>query len=705
MSATLLVEIFCEELPPKALKRLGEAFGEGVVSGLAKREMVPSSVSWRWFATPRRLAVMVSDVKAHSEPRSIEVKLMPASVGLDAYGKPTAALLKKLESSGLAGIDTARLTKRVEGKAEMLFADAKTPAVPLSQALQGALDEAISGLPIPKVMSYQLADGETTVRFVRPAHGLVALHGHDVVPVKALGLESGRITHGHRFQGARDVPLADGADYEAQLRTKGGVIADFAQRRADIVAQLDARAKASNSTLGPAQAYEALLDEVTALVEMPTVYVGTFEADFLAVPSECLALTMRQNQKYFPLFDAAGKLTNRFLIVSNLRVDDPAEIVRGNERVVRARLADARFFFETDKKVKLADRVPQLASIVYQNKLGTLFDRVERLRRLAARIQSMLPRGEKGRPYADRAALLAKADLATLMVGEFPELQGVMGKYYAEADGEEPSIVRAIEQHYWPRFSGDRLPVGDVSVAVALADKLEAIVGMFGIGQQPTGDKDPLALRRHAIGIVRILIEGDFDLPLHQLVAHAFDVFPAGMLGGAHADVESFLRERLRGYLREQGYSANEVEAVLCMDPVRLSPIPKQLAAIRDFMKLPEAESLAAANKRVANILRQAAAKGEAFGNADAGALVEQAELDLFRDLSTASRAAKPLFDKGDYSGYLSAFAMLKEPVDRFFDQVMVMVDDANLRRNRLALLSDLRGEMNRVADVSKLAA
>jgi glycyl-tRNA synthetase beta chain len=414
---------------------------------------------------------------------------------------------------------------------------------------------------------------------------------------------------------------------------------------------------------------------------------------------------MQQNQKYFPLMGAEGKLLPKFLIVSNLRLDDARNIVQGNERVVRPRLADARFFFETDKKVKLADRVPQLGSIVYHNKLGTQLERVERLRRLASRIQSMLPRGEKGRPYADRAALLAKADLVTLMVGEFPELQGIMGKYYAEADGEEPSVVRAIEQHYWPRFSGDQLPVGDVSIAVALADKLEAIAGMFGIGQQPTGDKDPLALRRHAIGIIRILVEGGFDLALDVLVSHAFEVFPRGMIGDAHADVQVFVHERLRGYLREQGYSANEVESVLSMNPVRLSPIPKQLAAVRDFMKLPEAESLVAANKRVANILRQASGKGESFANAEVNALKEPAELQLFNSLATASRVAESLFDKEDYSGYLTAFAMLKGPVDKFFEDVMVMVEDSILRKNRLALLADLRVAMNRVADISKLAA
>ena len=705
MSAPLLVELLCEELPPKALERLGAAFAEGLRAGLAKRGLVEEPGDALAFSTPRRLAMGLRRVRAASEPRAIEQKLMPASVGLDAGGKPTPALEKKLAALGLAGIDPGKLKKRVDGKSETLFVDSTTPAVPLAQALQAALDETLAALPIPKVMSYQLADGVTTVNFVRPAHGLVALHGADVVPIAALGLTAGRATRGHRFQGAGRIELTRADDYERALGEEGGVVASYARRRDDILAQLEKNAQALGLTLGPREGYAALLDEVTALVERPTVYPGAFDREFLAVPAECLTLTMRQNQKYFPLFDAGGKLADRFLIVSNMRLEDPAAIVTGNERVVRPRLADARFFFETDKKTKLEDRVPQLDAIVHHNKLGSQGDRVKRLRKLAIRIQEQLPRGAKGKEYADRAAKLAKADLVTLMVGEFPELQGTMGKYYAEADGEERSVVRAIEQHYWPRFAGDQLPVGDVSVAVALADKLEAIAGMFGIGQQPTGDKDPFALRRHALGIVRILIEGNVDLSIHDLVNFAFESFPRGLLGDAHPDVQLFIHERLRSYLREKGFSANEVEAVLSMSPVRFTPIPKQLEAVRVFMKLPEAESLAAANKRVANILKQAEAKGESFENAQPHELKEDAERGLRAELTSVAAIAKGLYDQGDYSGYLTAFAKLKAPVDRFFDEVMVMVDDESLRRSRLALLADLRSAMNRVADISKLAS
>lgn len=703
--AALLVELFCEELPPRALQRLGEAFAQGLAAGLRKRGLLGERAAVRAFATPRRLAALFGDVDGVAPDSAFEERLMPVSVGLDAHGEATPALRKKLAARQLAHVGVAELERVNDGKVDQLVYRGVAKGLVLQEALQVALEEAIAGLPIPKVMSYQLADGETTVRFVRPAHGLVALHGVEVVGVGVLGLQAGRVLHGHRFQGEHDITLEKADDYEARLEAPGGVMADFGKRREAIRGGLEVAASSAHASLGREADYATLLDEVTALVEMPTVYTGTYDAEFLSVPAECLVLTMRQNQKYFPLFDAAGRLTNRFLIVSNMRLADPGNIVRGNERVVRARLADARFFYETDKKMRLADRVPQLASIVYHNKLGTQLDRVERIRLLAVRIQARLPRGEKGRPYADRAAHLAKADLVTLMVGEFPELQGVMGRYYAEADGEEPSVVRAIEQHYWPRFSGDKLPTGDASVAVALADKLEAIAGMFGIGQQPTGDKDPFALRRHAIGVIRILVEGNLDLRLDTIVNFAFDVFPRGMVGKANTDVYAFMHERLRGYLREQGYTANEVESILSNNPMQLNPIPRQLAAIRAFMKLPEAESLAAANKRVANILRQAATKGESFGKVERSELREPAEIALFDRLSAASKAAKPLFERGDYEGYLRSFAVLKVPVDAFFDAIMVMVEDAAVRRGRLALLADLQREMNLIADISKLAA
>ncbi len=551
-------------------------------------------------------------------------------------------------------------------------------------------------------MNYQLADGTTTVKFIRPAHALVALHGKKVLDVSVLGLAAGRITHGHRFQGAKNIALVRADEYETRLEQEGRVIADFDKRRAEVSRQLAHNAAALKASLGPDEDVAPLLDEVTGLVELPTVYVGEFEPEFLGLPQECLILTMRQNQKYFPLFDAGGKLTNKFLIVSNMRLADPKNIVAGNQRVIRPRLADARFFLETDKKTKLADRVPQLASVVYHNKLGSQLDRVGRVRALVGAIAQMIGADPL---LADRAALLAKADLVTSMVGEFPELQGIMGRYYALADGEDAGVADAIDQHYRPRFAGDALPGGEIATALALADKLEMLAGMFGIGQQPTGDKDPFALRRHALGVIRMLIEGKLSVSLHDLINAAFSVFPRGMIGDTHTNLQEFIFERLRSYLREAGYTANEIEAVLCMRPVQLHQVPLQLAAVRAFASLPEAESLAAANKRVVNILKQAEAKGESFNGAQAEALTETAERDLFNALAMATKNAIPLLHKGDYTGYLKAFAVLKSPVDAFFDSVMVMVEDAAVRQNRLALLADLRQEMNRIADISKLAA
>jgi len=708
--ATLLLELLCEELPPKALRRMGEAFAEALANGLRKRQLLGAASAVRSLATPRRLAAEITDVKAACEPRAVELKLMPAAVGLDASGKATPALAKKLEAAGLAGLDPAKLKKRLDGKSEMLFADSTTPAVPLAAALQGALDEAIAQLPIPKLMSYQLADGVTTVQFVRPVHGLLALHGGEVVPVTALGLRSGRSTRGHRFQGTAQLDIATAAEYESRLERDGNVLADFQRRRRAILDQLQARAAEAGASLGGGGEVDALLDEVTALVEMPTVYVGTFEPAFLSVPAECLVLTMRQNQKYFPLFDAGGKLTNRFLIVSNMRLADPSNVVRGNERVVRPRLADARFFFETDRKVKLAERVAQLASIVYHNKLGTQRDRIDRLVSLATRIQEGLPRGAGGIEWAVRAAYLAKADLVTLMVGEFPELQGVMGRYYAEADGEPPSVARAVEQHYWPRFAGDALPTGDASIAVALADRLDALVGMFSIGQVPTGDKDPFALRRAALGIVRILMETKpaLAMPLRPLLRAAAGTLkvPPAAAESLVSSVEAFIRERLANLMRERGYSANEVAAVLEAQgaesmPDRLDLVPMKLEAVRAFSKLPEAESLAAANKRIQNILR----KSPLPAGAAYAVLKLPEETQLQRSLTTVSSIVNDLFDAGDFKGSLTAVAGLRSDVDTFFEKVLVNAEDPAVRNSRLKLLNDLLQPMNKVADISKLAA
>jgi glycyl-tRNA synthetase beta chain len=699
-AANLLVELFVEELPPKALKKLGEAFAAVLAESLVAQGLAETNAAVSHFASPRRLGVHVENVLACAAEKSVSTKLMPVAVGLDAAGNATPALLKRLAALGADAGAASQLRRAADGKNEALFYDSVAAGVTLVEGLQLALEHAMAKLPIPKVMTYPLADGWTTVNFVRPVHGLVALHGADIVPVSVLGLTAGRNTQGHRFEArVSPVVLASADSYAAQLKDEGAVIASFAERRAEIVRQLQAAA----APLGfkPVDD-DALLDEVTALVERPNVLLGTFETAFLDVPPECLILTMKANQKYFPLLDATGKLTNQFLIVSNISPVDASAVIQGNERVVRPRLADAKFFFDQDRKKALDSRVLGLAKVVYHNKLGTQGERVTRVQAIARAIGQQIG-GESLALQADQAALLAKADLLTDMVGEFPELQGIMGRYYAQHDGLADDIAFAIEDHYKPRFAGDELPRNDVGVCMALADKLETLVGMFGIGQVPTGDKDPFALRRHALGVLRILIGKSLPLSLFDLVNVSFAAFPSGLLGDAHTAVETFAFERLDGLMREQGYSANEVEAVLCMRPVRIDIVPLQLLAVRAFAALPEAPALAAANKRVGNILKKA--EGEVGGVADPALCVEAAETALFAALGEIAPRADAAFAAGDYTASLQALAALKSPVDAFFDHVMVNADDPALKANRLALLNQLHQTMNRVADISRLAA
>jgi len=696
----LLVELFTEELPPKALKKLGEAFAAALAESLVAQGLAEADATVVNFASPRRLGAHVASVLARAADKPVSTKLMPVSVGLDAAGQPTPALVKRLAALGLDATAVASLRHEGEGKPAALFHDSVAPGATLAEGLQKALEAAMTRLPIPKVMSYQLADGWTTVNFVRPVHGLVALHGAEVVPVSVLGLQAGRVTQGHRFEAKQSmITLRDADSYAAQLADEGAVIAGFADRRAEIVRQL--QAAAAPLGLKPVDD-DALLDEVTALVEKPNVLVGRFEAAFLDVPQECLILTMKANQKYFPLLDAAGTLTNQFLIVSNIAPADPSAVVGGNERVVRPRLADAKFFFDQDRRKTLDSRVLGLAKVVYHNKLGTQGERVTRVQAIARAIGERLG-GEALALQADQAALLAKADLLTDMVGEFPELQGIMGRYYAQHDGLADDIAFAIEDHYKPRFAGDALPRNPVGVCVALADKLETLVGLFGIGQIPTGDKDPFALRRHALGMLRILIEKALPLSLFDLINVAFAAFPPGMLGRAHTDTETFVFDRLSGLMRDQGYSTGEVDAVLCMRPVQIMLVPKQLGAVHAFAVLPESESLAAANKRVGNILKKA--EGQVGVQVDPARFVEDAEKALFAALGDIAPQADAAFEAGDYTASLQKLAALKAPVDAFFDTVMVNADDPGLRANRLALLNQLHRTMNRVADLSRLAA
>lgn len=695
---SLLVELLVEELPPKSLRKLGEAFGSLLVEGLRARGLVGADGVATTFATPRRLALHLTGVAERAADQQVRIKLVPVAVGLDAGGNATPVLLKKLAAVGAAGTPPAALVRAVDGKAETLFLDKIEPGASLAAGLQQALDDAIARLPIPKVMTWQQADGWTNVKFVRPVHRLVALHGADVVPVRALGLAAGRTTAGHRFEALTPtVELRDADAYAQQLAQEGAVVASFAERRAEIERQLLAAAK----PLGLVPLDDAaLLDEVTALVERPNVLLCRFDPEFLAVPQECLILTMKQHQKYFPLLDAQGRLTDRFLVVSNIRPADASAVVAGNERVVRPRLADAKFFFDQDRKKKLLDRLPGLGKVVYQQQLGTQADRVERLCTLAAGIGTAIG-GESLAREARRAASLAKADLLTEMVGEFPELQGVMGSYYARHDGEPAAIAEAIEDHYKPRFAGDALPRHPVGLCVALADKLEALVGLFGIGQVPTGDKDPFGLRRQALGVVRMLVDKALPLELPSLIALAVPTFGA-RIQDPTAAVQEFVFDRLASSLRDQGYTAQEIDAVLSLRPSLLADVPRRLAAVRAFTALPEAQALAAANKRIGNILKKS-------GDAAPGAvrpdlLREPQERALHEALLRVAAIANPKFDAGDHQGGLVACAALREPVDAFFDAVMVNAEDPALRQNRLALLGALHALMNRIADLSRLA-
>lgn len=692
--ATLLVELLTEELPPKVLPRLGETFAAKIFEGLRAHDLVAEDREFRWFAAPRRLATTVPTVRATARSREITEKIMPVLVALDADGRPTPALLKKLEAKGIAADAVASFERRMDGKAEALFYTREEAGAVLDDVLAAIVQNAVKALPIPKLMRWGAGDAQ----FVRPVHKLSMLHGERVVPGCVLDLDSDRVTRGHRFMSRGDIALATAEAYEPTLLAEGKVIPDFVERRTEIERQLVETALAQGASLGE---YADLLDEVTALVEHPTVYVGEFEAEFLAVPQECLILTMRANQKYFPLFDAGGTLLNRFLIVSNMRLADPTNIVTGNQRVVRPRLSDARFFFEQDRKHTLESRLPRLAPVVYHNKLGSQLERVERLERLAGSIAAKL-HGDVS--AAARTARLAKADLVTDMVGEFPELQGIMGRYYALNDREGDVVADAIQSHYQPRFAGDALPAGNVACAVALADKLDALVGFFGIGQLPTGDKDPFGLRRAALGVLRILIETPLPLDLAALIADTAQGFKPGLLtaAGFEAQLLDFMFERLRNLLRDAGHAVDVVDAVLALRPLRVDLVPAKLDAVRMFRGLPEAEALAAANKRIVNILKKA--EGE-LPEPDVALLQEDAERALFHAVVEVAPLVRSHVANEDYTDALCALAGLRAAVDRFFDDVMVMAEEPLTRQNRLALLRQLAGLMNQVADLSRLSA
>ncbi len=698
----LLVELFVEELPPKALKKLGEAFAATLYETLKAQGLAAADSAVTPYASPRRLAVQVAKVAAQAADKPVSHKLMPVSVALTADGQATPALQKKLAALGLDASVLPQLKRAPDGKAEALFFDTVVPGATLAAGLQKALDEALARLPIPKVMTYQLADGWSSVNFVRPAHALVALHGDEVVPVSALGLSAGRDTQGHRFEAAcHPVSIRNADSYAAQMAEEGAVIAGFADRRADIERQLAAAAaKVGGGELGQYQPIDddALLDEVTALVERPNVLLCRFEPEFLEVPQECLILTMKANQKYFPLLDASGRLTNQFLVVSNISPADPSAVIGGNERVVRPRLADAKFFVDQDRKKPLSSRVEALDKVVYHNKLGSQGARIRRLMKLAGAIADKLGSDSE---LATRAAQLAKADLVTDMVGEFPELQGIMGLYYALHDGEDPRVAQAIADHYKPRFAGDELAGDNIGLAVALAERLDSLVGIFGIGAIPTGDKDPFALRRAALGVLRMLMEKALPLDLMQLLELARAQFdPEQIAASVALDVFQFMQDRLRVYLKDQGRAPDQVEAVVVQAPTRIDRVPARLDAVAAFGALPESEALAAANKRIQNILKKA---GEVGDRVEVALLAEDAEKSLFEAVTVLAPLVETDLMNLDFTGALMRLAALKAPVDHFFDEVMVMAEEPLVRANRLGLLNTLGRLMNSVADIGQL--
>ena len=688
MNHSLLIELHTEELPPKSLKALSESFANSILAALKEQAFASANSLCTPYATPRRLALLISEVAAQQPDRVIEKKGPAVASGVDAEGKPTKALEGFMRS---AGVSFEQLQKTSDGKAEYFVARLEKKGEALDAHLAEIVTQALKKLPIPKLMRW----GDSDVQFVRPVHSLILLHGDRVVAGEVLGLTSGNTTHGHRFMSNGEIRIDNAGEYDAKLKA-GKVIASFEERRNAIAAQLDAKAAELTASMHPA---EGLLDEVTSLVEWPAIYVGEFENEYLDVPQECLILTMQQNQKYFPLFDSTGKLLNKFLIVSNMVVADPKHIVEGNARVVRPRLSDARFFYNQDRKEGFASRAMKLGSVVYHNKLGTLADRAQRLGRIARRTAEMLGADAN---LADRAALFCKIDLLTDMVGEFPELQGIMGRYYALHEGAMPAVADAIEQHYRPRFAGDVLPQGPIACATALADKLDSLVGFFGIGQLPTGDKDPFGLRRAALGVLRILMETPLPLDLGKLVEVAKEALTHQ---GVHLEeldepLLAFLFDRLRGLLRDAGYAQEVIEAVLAQRPTRIDLIPLKLDAVRSFLNLPEALALAAANKRIGNILKKAEG---ALPKPNPALLQDDAEKALYDKVQAIAPLVTTHVASENYADALKALASVRSEVDQFFDKVMVNVDDPALRGNRLSLLKALFDQLNAVADISKL--
>ena len=694
----LLIELLTEELPPKSQKQLGVAFAKSVKEFLVKHHLANETSEDSVFSTPRRIGIYLKDVKDEAANQNTSIKLMPASIGFDVSGKPTEALLKKLHGIGLDQKAVSLIIKKNESNNEVLYIDKDVEGAKLKDIIAECISSSLTRLPIKKMMSYQLSDGWTTVNFVRPAHGLIILHGANIIKTNVLGIESNRSTLGHRFESKKEVIEIQHADeYKEQMKAEGNVIVSFEERKTLIKNSLNDKATNLSNQLTPIND-EDLLEEVTALVEYPNVLVGEFESKFLEVPQECLILTMKANQKYFPLIDKNNKLANQFLIVSNISPKNSTLIIQGNEKVIRPRLSDAEFFYTQDKKKPLKDYLSQLQHIVYHNKLGTQSERSERVKMIASLIVKNLNQSK----LLDAVLLasdLSKADLSTNMVGEFPELQGIMGRYYALNEKISEEVAFAIEDHYKPRFSGDTLPRNPVGDIVAIADKIETLIGLFSIGEKPTGDKDPFALRRQVIGIIRILTEKNIGLNLNTTIS---DSIKATKLAESK-DLNSFIYDRISNFFKDQGYAALDIEAVLAIDSGLISEIPKRLNAIKEFSQLPESKDLASANKRVGNILKKADFKSAL--KIDPALLKDIAEVNLYKTLDLVDAEARKEYLANNYSSSLKLLCKLKNPIDQFFNDVMVNVEDESLKMNRLALLEKLYSAMNLVADLSKLSS
>ena len=691
---TLLIEFITEELPPISLKELGEKFGQLITEGLQEQNLIKHD-DMRVFSTPRRLGVKILNVAEKSENQKKLIKLMPAKIGFNEQSEATQALLKKLQSLNETDEAISRIKKEGEKGQQILYLEKDIAGINLEDILSEIINNCINQLPIKKMMSYQLEDGWTSVNFIRPIKNLLILHGKKILKVSSLGFEANNQSFGHRFESKEKVLNIDHADnYEKILLKTGGVIANFDQRKEKIYADIILAAKSFKEELHIIDD-EALLNEVTALVEMPNILTGSFEERFLKVPQECLILTMKVNQKYFPLFDKSNHLTNHFIIVSNLTPKDSTNIIQGNEKVIRPRLADAEFFFEQDKKQSLKSLSKKLGSIVYHNKLGTQAERANRVAAILKYIAEEL-KFKDNINYKD-FALISKADLLSLMVGEFPELQGVMGAIYASEDVQFKNIASAIEDHYKPRFSGDSLPRDSFGDYTALAEKFETLIGLFSINEQPTGDKDPFSLRRNAIGIIRIIIEKNIALNFSDLI----DKHTPKDKKDAGDSLKTFIYERLSNYLKDKNFTSNEVDAVISSRPYYLNDIISKLEAIKKFSALEQSKDLASANKRVSNILKKFTGSIE---KVDESLLEEVEEIQLFKTITKLNPIIIEALKKKNFIEALNSLVDLKNPIDQFFENVMVNSEDEKIKINRHNLLKQLHISLNSVADISKLA-